>query len=390
MAGGGSAARCIPSSVKLTIWIPVEQVGVVIGRSGQQVNRIQSASSARVSVSSGEDKKSLWAPVSIEGEGESAFHAAQLVTEIVEEVDDAVAEFQLGSKARSLLAEKDELREVAKKVSAECNVRIRVPQDEAEAVTLEGVAIDVKKALGMVVEISDGKDPFAPKEIKRTVRVTAKSMRGRVARQTQQPLYRLVERASGTHISKLPKGEDSEEKDETAAAMVTFVVRGPEHKVEAVTHALRSIAEGAKPKDVVASLKKQFPPQKDKPEAPAPAVAPAKQEKLPPAKSASRRNKRGGATNKRSPSAGPEVPSPATAPSQGASRPKARAEAPPAPSPPPSSETAATDTAKASSSSQRSRRSRGGRRRASGGGGGGGSERAGDQEAPPAPAVAQQ
>ena len=37
---------------KLTLWIPVEQVGIVIGRSGQTINKIQGGTSSRLSPSS--------------------------------------------------------------------------------------------------------------------------------------------------------------------------------------------------------------------------------------------------------------------------------------------------------------------------------------------------
>ena len=51
---------------KLTLWIPVEQVGIVIGRSGQTINKIQGGTSSRLNVVQDQDA-SAWAPVYIRG-----------------------------------------------------------------------------------------------------------------------------------------------------------------------------------------------------------------------------------------------------------------------------------------------------------------------------------
>ena len=51
---------------KLTLWIPVEQVGIVIGRSGQTINKIQGGTSSRLNVVPDQDA-SAWAPVYIRG-----------------------------------------------------------------------------------------------------------------------------------------------------------------------------------------------------------------------------------------------------------------------------------------------------------------------------------
>ena len=71
---------------KLTLWIPVEQVGIVIGRSGQTINKIQGGTSSRLNVVPDQDA-SAWAPVYIRGAPDGVFAAAQQVVELVDEVD---------------------------------------------------------------------------------------------------------------------------------------------------------------------------------------------------------------------------------------------------------------------------------------------------------------
>lgn len=320
---------------KLTIWIPVEQVGVVIGRSGQQINRIESACGSRLNVVA-EPAASTWAPVHIKGGPEGAFAAARQVEELVEEVDDAVAEFQLGAKARNELRGNAEanvgedesvwLSPITKRVSAECNVRIRVPppsEETPEPVTLEGATADVKRALGMVVAVGQGHNPFAPKQpavddkstssatyLERIVEVPARRLRLVARRGQQQPVYRTISRYSGAVIAKLPKGsvphqpqddaknddedetsdetedeDDEEERDdddedaldeeakqrggrrrqgvdddeEPETTSLFFVVKGPEPNVLAAVSALKGIIDGEPVKEAIARLKRVFP-----------------------------------------------------------------------------------------------------------------------------------
>ena len=91
---------------KLTLWIPVEQVGIVIGRSGQTINKIQGGTSSRLNVVPDQDA-SAWAPVYIRGAPDGVFAAAQQVVELVDEVDDCVAEFHLGGRGRTLLRDEN-------------------------------------------------------------------------------------------------------------------------------------------------------------------------------------------------------------------------------------------------------------------------------------------
>ncbi|KAJ8602659.1 hypothetical protein CTAYLR_004104 [Chrysophaeum taylorii] len=259
------------ASFKLTIWVPVEQVGIVIGRNGAQINRIQSGSSTRVNVA---PEASAWAPVVIKGAPEGAFSAAKQVEELVEEVDDAVAEFQVGAKARGLLrgegSEDLLLSDTTKRISAECAVRIRVPaprtngKDE-EPVTLEGAPSDVRRALGMVVSAGQGLDPFGgkPNVVERVVAVPARRLRLVARRGQQQPAYRMIARCSGATVVKLPKETDSssetdDERKDVKDSSVLFAVRGQEASVDAACDALNAVLEGESVKETVANLRKEF------------------------------------------------------------------------------------------------------------------------------------
>ncbi|KAJ1452485.1 hypothetical protein M885DRAFT_619861 [Pelagophyceae sp. CCMP2097] len=244
------------SSFKLTIYIPVEQVGIVIGRQGGTINRIQTASSSRLNVVPDPDN-SAWAPVYIKGTPDAVFAAAKLVDELVEELDDAVVEFSLPAKARHHLrgasGSSDDFSSLsveAKRISAETCVRIRVPPappqakgaaqqpkgtpppvDDAEAVTLEGSLDGCRRALQLVLTAANraGKDAGrieqakqmaaslekkglqqakqAPplKLVERNVEVPGARLRLLVARRgQQQPVFRMIARYSGAAVVKCP------------------------------------------------------------------------------------------------------------------------------------------------------------------------------------------
>mmetsp|Transcript_24521 Transcript_24521/g.79266 ORF Transcript_24521/g.79266 Transcript_24521/m.79266 type:complete len:244 (-) Transcript_24521:905-1636(-) len=155
---GGSSQQPSP---RLTLWIPVEQVGIVIGRSGGTVNKIQSSSGSRLNVVPSEANGSSWAPVYIKGG--DVFGAAKQVEDLVEEVDDAVLEFPLTSKQRNALKggspAEESLCYEAKRVSAEFSVRIRVPpggsdKKDLEPATLEGPLAVVAEAHAAVLALA--------------------------------------------------------------------------------------------------------------------------------------------------------------------------------------------------------------------------------------------
>ena len=213
---------------KLTLWIPVEQVGIVIGRSGQTINKIQGGTSSRLNVVPDQDA-SAWAPVYIRGAPDGVFAAAQQVVELVDEIDDCVAEFHLGGRGRTLLRDENSgpsnLTLETKKVSADHKVRILIPQatgnaksdnkpskDDAAPCSLEGPLEGVKKALKALVDIASRKpekktqEPQVP-QIEKCVSVPATRLRTVARRGQQQPVYRVVARYSGTQVAKRPRDQ---------------------------------------------------------------------------------------------------------------------------------------------------------------------------------------
>ena len=139
-AGAAQHKSCAPrrrrratmsvAGFKLTLWIPVEQVGIVIGRSGQTINKIQGGTSSRLNVVPDQDA-SAWAPVYIRGAPDGVFAAAQQVVELVDEIDDCVAEFHLGGRGRTLLRDENSGPSnltLGQEVSADHKVRILIPQ----------------------------------------------------------------------------------------------------------------------------------------------------------------------------------------------------------------------------------------------------------------------
>ena len=226
--GGDDAAAMSVAGFKLTLWIPVEQVGIVIGRSGQTINKIQGGTSSRLNVVPDQDA-SAWAPVYIRGAPDGVFAAAAQVVELVDEIDDCVAEFHLGGRGRTLLRDENSgpsnLTLETKKVSADHKVRILIPQatgnaksdnkpskDDAAPCSLEGPLDGVKKALKALVEIASRKVEKKPQEpqvpqVEKCVSVPATRLRTVARRGQQQPVYRVVARYSGTQVAKRPRDQ---------------------------------------------------------------------------------------------------------------------------------------------------------------------------------------
>ena len=73
----------------------------------------------------------------IRGAPDGVFAAAQQVVELVDEIDDCVAEFHLGGRGRTLLRDENSgpsnLTLETKKVSADHKVRILIPQATGNA-----------------------------------------------------------------------------------------------------------------------------------------------------------------------------------------------------------------------------------------------------------------
>lgn len=139
----GSAALnhpCIERSFRLSVWVPSEAVGKVIGSRGTVIQHIQRETGTRV-VSLPAIGEKMWSPVVISGPPGGVILAYCLVTKITEEEDDVVAEFHC--PFISLRQERYGQHGVyTKKLSADHAVRVLVPdlwgRDRDALMSLEG------------------------------------------------------------------------------------------------------------------------------------------------------------------------------------------------------------------------------------------------------------
>ena len=257
-AAGAAARRqrCPSPASSSRLWIPVEQVGIVIGRSGQTINKIQGGTSSRLNVVPDQDA-SAWAPVYIRGAPDGVFAAAQQVVELVDEVDDCVAEFHLGGRGRTLLRDENSgpsnFTLETKKVSADHKVRILIPQatgnaksdnkpskDDAAPCSLEGPLDGVKKALKALVEIASRKV-----EKKRKSRKCRRSKNVSPCRLRDCGLWldeasssrsiRVVARYSGTQVAKRPRDQPIPED--------AIIAREPEDALSQAALTVESVVE---------------------------------------------------------------------------------------------------------------------------------------------------
>jgi hypothetical protein len=122
----------IDRTFRLSVWVPTECVGKVIGTKGTVVQHIQRETQARV-VSLPDLGDKPWSPVVITGAPGSVMLAYCLVTKITEEEDDVVAEFHNPftsirsshpTPSRRLYGQYGSF---VKKLSADHDVRVFVP-----------------------------------------------------------------------------------------------------------------------------------------------------------------------------------------------------------------------------------------------------------------------
>lgn len=91
----------VSGQFKLSIWVPTEAVGKVIGKKGAVIQHIQRESGAMcaiVSEASAESKEgadALWSPIVITGSPSKTLAAHDMICDVVEEVDDAVVEISV-------------------------------------------------------------------------------------------------------------------------------------------------------------------------------------------------------------------------------------------------------------------------------------------------------
>ncbi|CAM9945133.1 unnamed protein product, partial [Discosporangium mesarthrocarpum] len=110
---------------KLRLWVPVEQVGLVIGKGGKGTAAVKRESSVKSIETPPPDAGSHWAPVVVTGDPTATFRAYQAISKVVEEVDDAVAVFPLHPRRhRSIVGPGGS---TIKRISADNAVRVFIP-----------------------------------------------------------------------------------------------------------------------------------------------------------------------------------------------------------------------------------------------------------------------
>lgn len=123
----GDISAFLVGDLRLTMWIPAESAGKVVGKKGVIISNIKLETKAKLLESRLAVGDSLWSPVIIHGESDCVKAAHDAVSKIVGgEVDDVVAEFAFNKKKHSALLGRSGF-EFIKRISAETNVRILIP-----------------------------------------------------------------------------------------------------------------------------------------------------------------------------------------------------------------------------------------------------------------------
>eukprot|EP00601_Ochromonadales_sp_CCMP2298_P025134 CAMPEP_0173274048 /NCGR_PEP_ID=MMETSP1143-20121109/2235_1 /TAXON_ID=483371 /ORGANISM="non described non described, Strain CCMP2298" /LENGTH=181 /DNA_ID=CAMNT_0014210839 /DNA_START=39 /DNA_END=581 /DNA_ORIENTATION=- len=139
---------------KLTMWIPSDYAGRVIGKKGAVITNLLRETRAKQINAMQPVGRSLWLPVVISGEYRHALAAYDAIAEIVEgEVDDVVLEFQINPRKPFFLYGPRKSAIIAE-TSAGSGARLFFPdtrQNKANP-ALEGGCESVKKAV-LLLEI---------------------------------------------------------------------------------------------------------------------------------------------------------------------------------------------------------------------------------------------
>lgn len=157
------ADQYLHNSFSLRLYVPTEQVGIIIGKKGAKITHIQTTSHTRVVMASSssssavEQPESAWFEVLVKGSPSGCLAAASIIAGLVEELDDCVAEFPVPRVRHGLVIGKNGAN--IRRISADTNVRIHVPgkREESNDLQLEGEVKDVLRALVLVVEAVSGK-----------------------------------------------------------------------------------------------------------------------------------------------------------------------------------------------------------------------------------------
>eukprot|EP01031_Cornospumella_fuschlensis_P037892 gene37892-46030_t len=157
---GSVLQEYIRGEYKLSMWIPEEMAGKVVGKMGVMITNLQretKASSIRAMQRVGD---SLWTAVVIIGDWKPISAAYRAISDLVHgEVDDVVLEFTINYKKPFFLYGKQK-DEQLRRLSARASVRIFMPDfdhkkmlyRDAEAVTLEGSMEQVTQAVLLLEE----------------------------------------------------------------------------------------------------------------------------------------------------------------------------------------------------------------------------------------------
>jgi len=167
--------ECRENRMTLRVWVPVENVGVIIGKGGATINTIRAATNTNIQCQQGakneggSDPASLWSPVTVVGPPGGCQVACGMILERVDEIDEIVAEFMIErTKHSTVIGPKGG---TIRKLSADTGVRIHVPKavarDRSEPklgdgkldrlITLEGGPPSVFKCFQAVMEICQTK-----------------------------------------------------------------------------------------------------------------------------------------------------------------------------------------------------------------------------------------
>ena len=242
-----AADEHLREKVTLSLYVPTEQVGIVIGKKGAKIKYIQDASMARVNVDPTKDGvDSAWSLVTVRGNPSGCLTAARVIAGLVEELDDCVAHFPVSKSRQVQVIGKGGA--TIRRISADTNVRIHVPGRKDEAsndVQLEGEVDAVFKAVVEVVEAaysgggdrsshaeSDGQEagqgmkevaaasPTTSKEppapiIEETMSVSIAQLKMLTQGSTNSAMV-LISRHTGMRIKKEPKPRKEKENDGVA------------------------------------------------------------------------------------------------------------------------------------------------------------------------------
>eukprot|EP01040_Poterioochromonas_malhamensis_P001151 gene1151-1222_t len=163
---GKILAEYIQGDFKLSMWIPSDLAGRVVGKRGVVITNLQRETRAKLMNALSPVGESLWIAVVIIGDWKSIIAAYKAVSEIVAgEVDDVVLEFLINYRKLFFLYRRGKA-DVLKEISAKTNVRIFLPEliregnvaSHIEPMTLEGSFENVQRAVNLIESEANGKE----------------------------------------------------------------------------------------------------------------------------------------------------------------------------------------------------------------------------------------